>query len=128
MGWSATRNRFYPTLLEEPERFLEKVDKRAADECWLWTGCCDTAGYGRAGKRERAHRIAYQIAHGPLPDGVLVRHTCDNPPCCNPGHLRLGSFADNTRDMVERGRHYSLFSAAERRRHGFPAGGAACKP
>lgn len=124
MPWSQKRNRFYPTLLDEPWKFWAKVDERGKEECWPWQGTCDTKGYGRAGKSERAHRVAFMLARGPIPTGMLIRHRCDNPPCCNPFHLELGTKADNAQDAVERRRHYSPFSAAERARHGAPTGGA----
>lgn len=55
--------------------------------------------------RPRAHRVAYTISHGFIPAGLVVRHRCDNPPCCNPAHLTIGSVRDNVRDRDERGRH-----------------------
>lgn len=128
MPWSKNRKRFYPSLSEQPERFWAKVQKRAEHECWPWLGCvAKPQGYGRAGKRGYAHRLAYEIVHGPIPDGLEVRHACDNRICCNPAHLSIGKRKDNVQDMLERGRHYSPFSRAERARHGFAAGGA-CKP
>ncbi len=51
-----------------------------------------------------AHRIAYELASGPIPEGLILRHSCDNSLCCNPRHLTPGTFADNSRDCVERGR------------------------
>lgn len=51
-----------------------------------------------------AHRVAYEIANGPIPDDLWVLHSCDNPPCCNPSHLRVGTYKDNVRDRVERDR------------------------
>lgn len=78
--------------------------------CWEWKGPRNKAGYGvfnaRALGHERtpAHRVMYEHLVGPIPEGLLVRHHCDNPPCVNPEHLAPGTYADNTRDRVERGR------------------------
>jgi HNH endonuclease len=71
--------------------------------CIEWTGTRFQSGYGRVGGR-RAHRVAYERAHGPVPDGMLVLHTCDNPPCVNPDHLYAGTHADNMRDRMVRSR------------------------
>lgn len=92
------------------ERFWAKVDKSSGpDACWPWTDHRDRSGYGRfheTGKRQQdmAHRSAWRIAHGPIPDGLQVLHRCDNPPCVNPAHLFLGDCADNARDKVAKGR------------------------
>jgi hypothetical protein len=79
--------------------------------CWIWTGEKTTKGYGRfvfmrEGKirRVRAHRAMWQLAYGPIPEGMLVLHRCDRPLCVKPAHLYLGSPLDNTRDMLSRGR------------------------
>jgi hypothetical protein len=113
--------------------FWDRVDVRGEDDCWLWLRGRQSQGYGaigrkRAGKRIvfYAHRLAYEFVHEPIPAGHDVCHRCDNPPCCNPAHLFVGTRSENMRDAVTKGRHYSPFSSAERRRHGFAAGGP-CK-
>ena len=91
-----------------PARFWERVDKRTKMECWPWTAGHDSDGYGRVfdGKRTRqAHDVGWELVTGKkLRKGRLVRHTCDNPPCCNPNHWLEGTPRDNTRDCIERGR------------------------
>jgi len=80
---------------------------RSETGCLLWTGKTDKDGYGRRGVRigeKRAHRHAYTLANGSIPDGLLVRHTCDTPACCEPQHLVLGSQLENMKDKVERDR------------------------
>jgi hypothetical protein len=71
--------------------------------CWLWIGARHSMGYGKF-DGEMAHRYAWQLVNGPIPDGLVVRHRCDVPLCVRPEHLELGTRADNSRDMVERGR------------------------
>lgn len=89
------------------ERFWAKVDQREPTECWLWTGRLSSDGYGRLviadrmPKQQFAHRLAWELANGPIPPDLLVRHfVCANPPCVNPAHLLLGTKSDNAKDAV----------------------------
>ncbi len=100
-----------PILTPAPERFWRKVDTSAGpDACWNWTGGRKRRGYGNfcvvraTNTFVNTHRYAYEQTYGPIPAGLVVRHKCDNPPCCNPAHLELGTPADNRRDAMERGR------------------------
>jgi hypothetical protein len=93
------------------QRFWSKVDRRGPDECWMWLADLDSHGYGRIRGDQRqvrpAHRVAWELANGePWPNGKISRHSCDTPACVNPRHISPGTFAENTRDMMERGRHY----------------------
>jgi hypothetical protein len=88
-------------------RFFEKIKIRTGDDCWEWQGAKLKAGYGqtRVGtKNMLVHRVVYEHTVGPIPDGMVVMHTCDNPSCCNPNHLRLGTQQDNVDDRIAKGR------------------------
>lgn len=92
------------------DRFWSKVDKRGNDECWPFLGEINPDGYGIftpwANKVGRcmAHRKAWEIINGPIPEGHHICHHCDNPPCCNPKHLFSGTDKDNVDDMIRKGR------------------------
>lgn len=94
-------------------RFWNKVNK--TNSCWLWTGATITTnGYGHiriGNKKVRAHRFSWELHNGPIPKGMMVLHECDTPSCVNPGHLRLGTQADNIRDMISKGRR--VYGAAK---------------
>jgi hypothetical protein len=92
-----------------PERFWEKVVVNNDTGCWEWTACRVKTGYGRVGwggQTRFAHRVAYTALVGEFDERCVVLHLCDNPPCVNPGHLKLGSQSDNMRDMYEKGRNW----------------------
>jgi len=92
------------------ERFLVRVE--ITPTCWLWTGP-QASGYGQLffqGRKQVAHRIAWQLAHGAVPsDGQCVLHRCDVPLCVRPSHLWLGSRLANMRDMARKGRAAKLY-------------------
>lgn len=93
-------------------RFWPKVDKTPGlgpdGDCWEWIGSRNRSGYGNVrhnGKGAKAHRVSWEMAYGPIPKGLHVRHLkCDNPPCVRPEHLALGTVAANMRDRDSKGR------------------------
>lgn len=97
-------------------RFWSKVNKdgptmpHMETPCWLWTAGKDGKGYGAfkvAGKQLIAHRVSWMITHGLIPGGLYACHRCDNPTCCNPDHLFLGTAGDNAKDRASKGRNNS---------------------
>lgn len=89
------------------ERFEKYFAKGSEDECWLWTGGMQGKKYGRfnwAPAANYAHRAAHMFYVGPVAEGMVVLHKCDNPSCVNPKHLLVGTQSDNIRDMMVKGR------------------------
>lgn len=90
-------------------RFWSRVERRG--DCWIWTGAKSSAGYGtfcrkatRPPKSELCHRVSWEWANGPIPDGLCLRHTCHTPLCVRPSYLTIGTHQDNMRDRDEAGR------------------------
>lgn len=91
----------------EDGRFFGSIDAGWGHGCHIWTGWTTTCGYGgfyMRGKQFRAHRLAWEIRNGPIPDGRQALHQCDRPLCVNPEHIFLGTAADNVADRVSKGR------------------------
>lgn len=112
----------YPRAPRRPaaERFWVKVQKSA--DCWLWTASLDRTGYGvfalSAGHFARAHRYAYELLVGPIPDGLFLCHRCDVRTCVNPAHMFIGTAKDNTDDMHRKGRWVVPYLTQTHCRHG----------
>lgn len=95
------------TVRSKSARFWEKVDKTG--DCWEWQAYRTPKGYGRFGvadgKMVLAHRFAWELVRGPVPEGLCVCHHCDNPCCVRPSHLFTGTNTDNQHDMARKGRN-----------------------
>ena len=104
------------------DRFWAKVQVASNEECWPWIGARYISGYGKlyTGRDQRggvvcvrAHRLSWELHHArPIPPGMGVLHSCDNPPCVNPQHLRIGTGADNVADRSARGRNRDQYGEA----------------
>ena len=93
------------TLLD---RLLNKIVINEVTGCWEFQGGKNNIGYGmiRDDKKMRTtHRVSYEEHIGPIPYGLVVMHSCDNPICCNPNHLSVGTMKDNMHDMIKKNRH-----------------------
>lgn len=132
-----------PSGLTDKERFWSRVKivglMDDPDQCWLWSGAKDGAGYGfcrAGGKQYRAHRYAMMLAQdgAPIPNGHVVCHKCDNPSCVRPGHLFIATQIENIADRDRKGRQASLrgesnprakltYKIAEQIRKEYAAGG-----
>lgn len=107
------------------DRFWAKVDRRSPDECWPWLGGTDPRGYGTVwsqvlGRKDKAHRVSLSLQLGrSITDGLEVLHSCDNPRCVNPEHLREGTHQENMQDMAERNQQWreNMSRARQGERH-----------
>jgi len=102
-------NRWKKTHGDPRLRVFNNIDMSGGpDACWPWKLKLSDKGLpyqSIEGKKYLAHRLVYELAHGQIPDGMVLRHKCDNPPCCNPSHLIPGTHQQNMDDMKERERH-----------------------
>jgi hypothetical protein len=106
---SSLRQKKRPTVEDLEAKFWKRVECRGPHECWLWVGARDQAGYGvlkYAGKRLRASHVSFVLFHKHAVTAPVLAHRCDNPSCVNPFHLFEATHAENTQDMVRKGRHW----------------------
>jgi len=103
--------------LSDAARLLRARSQRGPNGCLEWCGSRDSWGYGlinvNGKKCIKTHRLAWALLHGPIPRGLLVCHSCDNPACIEPSHLWLGTDKENTRDSIKKGRFHSKLKDKE---------------
>lgn len=95
---------------KEVERFWSRIPHQIEGDCWEWQGRINQDGYGQFDHNNScssSHRYVWKLFYGDIPDGMVICHKCDNPPCCNPAHLFLGTVWDNVRDRDLKGRQAS---------------------
>ena len=108
------KNRYVNKSMFNPivnNRFWSKVDIKGEKECWEWNSTLNIYGYGIFIVRKRtigSHRMSYILTYGEIPEGMCILHRCDNRSCVNPKHLFLGTYQDNTNDMVKKGRQIKI--------------------
>lgn len=108
------RRKLYVKKGEDPcsaehiaKRLANGLDSATVGECWEWRRTRNQFGYGTltvGGRAVYAHRLAYELSKGEIPEGMHVMHKCDNPSCINPDHLTVGTRSDNMRDCFQKGR------------------------
>lgn len=137
-GWSTRREKYGPSgkpmATRRPSdkitdaQYFERLKSLciiAPNGCWMYQGNIPKPpprNYGAISyrcKTWRTHRLAYHLAKGPIPDGMVVMHTCDTPPCCNPDHLKLGTHLENMADCRAKDRYYYANLTECKRGHPF---------
>jgi len=98
---------YYQLSKNKPEDVWKQINRKSEDECWEWIGKSLSKGYGHLRINNKdcySHRMVYIETYGSIPEGLCILHTCNNPKCCNPKHLYVGTHADNMEQMSKDGR------------------------
>lgn len=104
---TSTKKAWQKRRLPLATRIWKKIEKKRSSECWPWKSSTNALGYGTVGVEKvskLAHRVVWVLKFGEIPNGLCVLHHCDNPACCNPSHLFLGTRNDNNQDRHQKGR------------------------